>query len=198
MIWLRLSDLFLFYCSHPLCVDAMDAKELYFVSVKENGISETEFSKLGSSEKELLEKRGNGKFYLKQGERAKFRVVLTGGVFDILHIGHLLTLQKASELGDALVVVVSTDERVEKVKGKKPIHEAEYRRAMVAAIRWVDLAVVGAREMMDTFGRVRPDVVVFGYDQKPFELPCKVVHLLEVKADERLAKTSRIIRDLGL
>jgi len=51
---------------------------------------------------------------------------------------------------------------------------------------------------MGTFKRVKPDVVVFGYDQQPFALPCKVVHLAGVKADERLAKTSELIRKLGL
>ncbi|VVC01042.1 FAD synthase [uncultured archaeon] len=177
----------------------MDAKELYVLSVRENGISESDYSKLGASEKAMLERKGKC-YWLKGSERRKFGVALTGGVFDILHIGHTLTLQKAREQGDLLVVVVTTDERVEKVKGRKPVHEAEYRRAMVSAIRWVDLAIVGGRDIMETFGRIGPDVVVFGYDQEPFNLPspARSVHLKEIVADERMAKTSRIIRDLGL
>jgi len=178
----------------------VDAKELYLLSVKENGISESDFSKFSADEKALLEKRSDGKYWLSSSERSKFKVVLTGGVFDILHIGHVLTLQKAREQGDLLVAVVTTNERVEKIKGKKPIHEAEYRRAMVAALKGVDLAIVGADEIMKTFERVKPDVVAFGYDQKPFELPApvKTIHMKEIVADEKLAKTSRIIRDLGL
>lgn len=177
--------------------DFVDAKELYLLSVRENGISESEYAILNQGERKLLEKK-EGKYWLSAGERPKFKVVLTGGVFDILHIGHVLTLQKAREQGDLLIVVVATDPRVEKIKGRKPMHESEYRRAMVSSLKGVDLAIVGVSNMMDTFARVKPDVVVFGYDQKPLELPCKVVHLADVKADERLAKTSRIIRDLGL
>ena len=178
----------------------MDARELYLLTVKENGLSDHEMEKLSPDERKLLTRGENSRFWLHREEREKFKVVLTGGVFDILHIGHVLTLQKARELGDLLVVVVSTDERVAQVKGKKPMHEAEYRRGMVAALKPVDIAIVGVKDMMETFYRVRPDVVAFGYDQKPMQLPapCKTVHLTEVKADEKLAKTSRIIRDLGL
>lgn len=178
----------------------MDAKEIYLWCVKENGLSQQQFDSLTPVEQSVLEKGEGGKYHLNARNRQRFKVVLTGGVFDILHIGHVLTLQKARELGDLLVVVVTTNERVEKVKGRKPMHDADYRRAMVASIRSVDLAIVGAKEMMDTFGRVKPDIVAFGYDQKPFELPapCKSVHLKEVKADESMAKTSKIIRELGL
>ncbi len=177
----------------------MDAKELYLLTVRENGISESEYAKLRSDEKLLLEEK-NKKYWLNGNERGKFKVVLTGGVFDILHIGHALTLQKARELGELLVVVVTTNERVERIKGKKPIHDADYRRAMVSSLKWADAAIVGASNIMDTFERVKPDIVAFGYDQKPFPLPApaKSVHLTEVKADESMAKTSRIIRDLGL
>ena len=178
----------------------MDIKQLYLLTVKENGLSDHEMEKLTEEERKLLTRGENAKFWLRREEREKFRVVLTGGVFDILHIGHVLTLEKAREQGDLLVVVVSTDERVLQVKGKKPMHEMEYRRAMVAALKPVDAAISGSSDMMETFYRVRPDVVVFGYDQKPMSLPApvKTVHMADVKADEKLAKTSRIIRDLGL
>lgn len=177
----------------------MDTKELYLLTVKENGLSDHEMEKLGEGERALMTRGENGKFWLKREEREKFKVVLTGGVFDVLHIGHVLTLEKAREQGDLLVVVVSTDQRVEQVKKRKPIHEMEYRRSMVAALKAVDLAINGSTDMMETFYRVRPDIVVFGYDQKPMSLPAPVrsVHL-EDRMDEKLAKTSRIIRDLGL
>ena len=178
----------------------MDAKEIYLWCVKEDGLSEKQFSSLTPVEQSVLEKGAGGKYRLNARNRSRFKVVLTGGVFDILHIGHVLTLQKARGLGDLLVVVVTTDGRVEQVKKRKPIHTADYRCAMVSSIRSVDLAIVGADEVMKTFERVKPDVVAFGYDQKPFGLPaqCKSVHLREIKADESLAKTSKIIRELGL
>lgn len=178
----------------------MDIRDLYLLSVKENGISESEFAKLSESEKAMLEKKADGKYLLSGKERAKFKVVLTGGVFDILHIGHVLILQKASEQGDLLVVVVATNQTVERMKKRKPIHDAKYRCAMVSSLKGVDLAIVGVGDMMKTFERVKPDTVVFGYDQKPFALPppCKVVHLKDVLADDSLAKTSKVIRELGL
>jgi cytidyltransferase-like protein len=177
----------------------MNAKELYLLCVKENGLSAEKAGKLSRAQRMMLEEIG-GKFQLKKSERAKFRVALTGGAFDVLHIGHVLTLQEAKKLADILVVVVATDETIEKRKGKKPIHPADYRAAMVSALKPVDLAIVGGSDMMETFARVQPDVVAFGYDQKPFQLPdgCKSMHLAHVKADPALAKTSRIIRDLGL
>ncbi|MCX8197966.1 MAG: adenylyltransferase/cytidyltransferase family protein [Candidatus Micrarchaeota archaeon] len=178
----------------------MDAKELYLLSVKENGISQEEYSKLSREDKEALERREGGRYWLAKHHREGFKVCLTGGVFDVLHIGHILTLQEAKKLADLLVVVVATDERVEKLKGKKPIHPSEYRRAMVSCLKPVDLAIIGSKDIMETFWRVGPDIVAFGYDQKPFPLPspCKSVHLVGVRADERMAKTSRIIRELGL
>ncbi|MFA6328205.1 MAG: adenylyltransferase/cytidyltransferase family protein [Candidatus Micrarchaeia archaeon] len=177
----------------------MNAKELYLLSVKEKGISGSAAAKLTRGERMMLEERA-GKYYLKASERAKFKVVLTGGVFDVLHMGHVLTLQHARGLGDALVAVVATNETVEKRKGKKPLHDADYRCAMVNALKPVDLAVVGEADWMGTFARVKPDVVAFGYDQAPIPLPegCKSVHLENVKADHALAKTSRIIRELGI
>jgi cytidyltransferase-like protein len=178
----------------------MDARELYLLCVMKNGLADSEAAKLSSSERAMLELRGDGRHYLKESERQRFKVVLTGGVFDILHIGHVLTLQKARELGNILIVIVATNERVEKTKGRKPIHDAEYRRMMVSSLKPVDLALAGGADMMAAFVRVQPDIVAFGYDQKPFTLPegCESVHLQGVKADPALAKTSRIIRELGI
>ena len=177
----------------------MNTHALYLLTVQENGISEAEFAKFGRKEKSLLE-MCDGKYFLKASERAKFTVALTGGVFDVLHMGHVLTLTEARKLGDLLVVVVATNETVEKRKGKKPLHDAEYRCAMVSALKPVDLAVVGESDWMGTFARVKPDVVAFGYDQKPIPLPqgCRPVHLKDVVSDPSMAKTSRIIRELGL
>ncbi|MCX6773157.1 MAG: adenylyltransferase/cytidyltransferase family protein [Candidatus Micrarchaeota archaeon] len=178
----------------------MDAKELYLLTVKENGLSDHEMEELTEQERSLLTRGENSKFWLKREVREKFTVALTGGAFDILHIGHALTLKKAREQADILVVIVSTDERVKEIKKRAPIHEADYRCDMVASMKYVDVAIVGSKDIMESFYRVRPDIVVFGYDQKVMELPVpvKTVHLTEVKVDPKMAKTSRIIKDLGL
>jgi cytidyltransferase-like protein len=132
----------------------MNSRELYLLCVKENGISEADFSRLGRKEKSLLLKR-DGRYFLHPAERQKFTVVLTGGAFDVLHIGHVLTLQKARELGDVLVVIVATNETVEKRKGKKPIHQADYRALMVSALRPVDRARAVRRQQTHAVGAAR-------------------------------------------
>tara|TARA_R110001599_G_scaffold210020_2_gene407258 strand:- start:3116 stop:3589 length:474 start_codon:yes stop_codon:yes gene_type:complete len=64
------------------------------------------------------------------------RIVLTYGTFDLFHIGHLKILQRASELGDELVVAVSTDE-FNAVKGKKVMIPYEQRAEIVGNIKCV-------------------------------------------------------------
>ncbi|WP_368646147.1 adenylyltransferase/cytidyltransferase family protein [Alkalibacterium putridalgicola] len=65
----------------------------------------------------------------------------TTGVFDLFHIGHLNVIKKARENCDYLIVGVTTDEEVERVKKKKPIIPYEERAEIVKAIRYVDEVV---------------------------------------------------------
>lgn len=67
--------------------------------------------------------------------------VITYGTFDLLHYGHINLLRRARELGDYLVVVVSSDEFNWNEKGKKCYFTYEQRKAMVEAIRYVDLVI---------------------------------------------------------
>ncbi len=69
---------------------------------------------------------------------SKYHKMYTSGCFDIFHYGHLNILQKTKELCDYLVVGVSTDELIEKVKGKRPVIPFEERIKLVKAIKYVD------------------------------------------------------------
>lgn len=68
------------------------------------------------------------------------KTVLTYGTFDLFHIGHLNLLERAAELGDRLIVAVSTDE-FNAGKGKKSIIPFEHRSRIVAAMKCVDLVI---------------------------------------------------------
>ncbi len=67
--------------------------------------------------------------------------VITYGTFDLLHYGHINLLKRAKEQGDYLVVAVSTDEFNWNEKQKKCYFSYEERKAMVEAIRYVDLVI---------------------------------------------------------
>ncbi len=67
--------------------------------------------------------------------------IITYGTFDLLHYGHINLLKRAKELGDYLVVAVSTDEFNWNEKQKKCYFSYEERKAMVEAIRYVDLVI---------------------------------------------------------
>lgn len=66
--------------------------------------------------------------------------VLTYGTFDLLHFGHIRLLQRAAQLGDYLVVALSTDE-FNAGKGKKSFYDYATRKEMLEAIRYVDLVI---------------------------------------------------------
>ena len=67
--------------------------------------------------------------------------VITYGTFDLLHYGHINLLRRARELGDYLIVVVSSDEFNWNEKGKKCYFTYEQRKSMLEAIKYVDLVV---------------------------------------------------------
>jgi glycerol-3-phosphate cytidylyltransferase len=76
------------------------------------------------------------------------RTVYTSGSWDLLHLGHINMIKHSRELGDRLIVGVSTDELIEAYKGMKPIMPFDERMELVAALRGVD-QVVEQRELMD-------------------------------------------------
>ena len=69
--------------------------------------------------------------------------MLAGGVFDIIHPGHIHTLNAAKALGDVLVVAVATDKTTKKMKKRPQLHSQELRRELVSSLSMVDKAVVG-------------------------------------------------------
>jgi rfaE bifunctional protein nucleotidyltransferase chain/domain len=101
-------------------------------------------------------------------------VVLTNGVFDILHRGHVTYLAQAREQGASLVVAVNTDASVRRLgKGEdRPINGCEDRMAVLAALEAVSLVVPFDEDTaLETVQEARPDVYVKGGDYDMLAIP---------------------------
>ena len=126
---------------------------------------------------------------LTEEARNSLCVVLAGGVFDIIHPGHIHTLNAAKELGDVLVVVVATDNTAVKMKKRRPLHAQEQRQELVNSLSIVDLCLIGQEDdIFKTVNHVKPQIIALGYDQvhqekfitegcKRIELDAKVARL---------------------
>ena len=91
--------------------------------------------------------------------------ILTFGVYDMLHIGHMLLFKRAKELGDYLVVAVQDGECILKYKpGTEMIYSTDERLYMVSAIRYVD-EVVTYKDVDVDIQHIDFDVFVKGPDQ---------------------------------
>jgi len=93
--------------------------------------------------------------------------VITYGTYDLLHWGHIRLLQRAKALGDYLIVALSTDE-INAFKGKEAYHPYEERKAMLEAIRYVDLVIPEAEweQKRSDIIKYQVDVFVIGDDWK--------------------------------
>jgi rfaE bifunctional protein nucleotidyltransferase chain/domain/rfaE bifunctional protein kinase chain/domain len=106
-------------------------------------------------------------------DRGARTVVATGGCFDIVHPGHVATLQAARRLGDALVVLINSDASVARLKGPgRPVVGAADRARVLQAFDCVDAVVVfDEDDPRDALSRLRPDIWVKGGDYGGTELP---------------------------
>ena len=92
-------------------------------------------------------------------------IVLAGGCFDILHIGHVEFLEKAKKQGDVLLVMLENDETVKRIKGRaRPIHKQEERAYMLSSLSMVDYVIILPRletdQKYDTLiSQIRPSVI---------------------------------------
>jgi len=112
---------------------------------------------MGGANKEFLT-------FLRQ--HPSLKIVLAGGVFDIIHPGHIHTLNEAKKLGDFLVIVIATDKTVMKMKNRKPLHNALARQELVSSLSMVDLCIIGNEEdIFKTVDLIRPQIIALGYDQ---------------------------------
>jgi FAD synthetase len=117
--------------------------------------------------------------------------VLAFGTFDGLHPGHLYYLNTAKKFGTELIVVIARDKTVKKIKGKKPILKEKERKKLIESLKSVDKAVLGKkkRKLTEIIKRLKPQVIVLGYDQKPTKKELKKeLKKIKVKAEIKRVK----------
>lgn len=127
--------------------------------------------------------------------------VLTYGTYDLLHYGHIRLLKRAKQLGDYLIVAVSTDE-FNAIKGKKAYHDYETRKEMLEAIRYVDLVIPENDwgQKISDVKKYEVDIVAMGSDwegDERFEILrdfCEVVYLDRTEG----ISTTKIKKELNL
>lgn len=126
---------------------------------------------------------------LQRPRRAGRKVVFTNGCFDLLHPGHIASLERAKNLGDILVVGLNSDGSVRRLKGApRPILPERARLEVVAALECVDYVVLFRDDTpLQLIAALRPDVLVKGAD---YELP-------EIVGREHAAKVVRIPLEAG-
>jgi glycerol-3-phosphate cytidylyltransferase len=125
--------------------------------------------------------------------------VITYGTFDLLHYGHINLLKRAKELGDHLIVALSTDE-FNNIKNKKSYFNFEKRKVLLEAIRYVDEVIEENcwEQKVNDIVNLNVDIFVMGDDWtgrfdflKPY---CNVVYLPRTHE----ISTSKIKEDLSI
>jgi rfaE bifunctional protein nucleotidyltransferase chain/domain len=128
-------------------------------------------------------------------------VVLTNGVFDLMHVGHVRYLEDARSRGDFLVVALNDDKSAEANKGKgHPIVPLEERMELIASLWFVDYVTSFGEETAEELLRlVRPSVYAKGTDYNSKNLPEKdVLKELDIKpvfvGDKKAHSTTKLIQ----
>jgi FAD synthetase len=139
--------------------------------------------------------------------RDAIKVVLVGGVFDLIHPGHIRTLLGARSHGDVLIVVIARSSTALKIKKYRQIyHDENLRRELVSSLGFVDLAVIGRESSLyDTVEFIKPDIIALGYDQthseKEIAANCRKRNLsarvIRLNTPVPKIKSSKIKEDLG-
>ncbi len=109
------------------------------------------------------------------------KLILTNGVFDLLHVGHVRYLNEAKSLGDCLVVAINADESVRELKGpNRPVYSAEERAEILCALEAVDRVVVfSERRASRVIEAIHPHIYTKGGDYTPDSLIDEEKQLLD-------------------
>ena len=98
-------------------------------------------------------------------EKTGKKIVLAGGCFDILHIGHISFLEKAKASGDILILLLESDAAIKLLKGeKRPINNQKNRAQILAAVQYVDFVITldkpfNNEDYENLVNEIKPDII---------------------------------------
>lgn len=135
------------------------------------------------------------------------KIVLIGGFFDILHIGHIKFIEKAKEKGDFLFILLESDKTARKLKGKnRPINSQENRAEVLASLQSVDYIVTLSEMKNDTdydkiVSLINPAIIAVTENDKNIQhkqrqaksIKAKVLTVVSEISNESTTKLARII-----
>ena len=118
-----------------------------------------------STRRKLLSRR-DAAAAVRRAQRHGERVVFTNGCFDLLHVGHVRSLEQARGMGDRLLVALNSDASTRRLKGAgRPLVPGRQRAEVIAALACVDWVVLfGQDTPLSLIRAVRPDVLAKGGD----------------------------------
>lgn len=136
------------------------------------------------------------------------RIVMVGGCFDILHIGHITFLEKAKKTGDKLFVLLESDQSIRKIKGAgRPINNQEDRAKILTAFESVDYVILLPSNLSDKdydriIIQIKPSVIAItqgdvykkNKERQAALINSKVIEVINVIKDQ---STTRLVKLLG-
>lgn len=93
------------------------------------------------------------------------KIVLAGGCFDILHVGHIKFLQNSKKSGDTLVLLLESDESIKKLKGEnRPVNNQKNRALILSSVEFVDYVIPLEKNYKDEnyadlISKLKPDII---------------------------------------
>lgn len=109
------------------------------------------------------------------------KTIITFGTFDLCHIGHIRVLKRASEIGDKLIVGISSDNLNIKKKGRPPIYSENERIEIISSLQFVDeVFIEESLELKEKYIKnYNANVLVMGddWEGKFDNMPCEVIYL---------------------
>lgn len=137
------------------------------------------------------------------------KIVLAGGCFDILHVGHIVFLEKAKQTGDILIILLESDEAVKKTKGEnRPINTQEDRATILKSLEIVDYVVLLEQMLTDLdydgiIHSIQPSVLATTKgdpnrqhkERQAVGIHAKLIDVTEKIADKSTSKLAQILSE---